>query len=86
MLLQDPIRNVYTMIDRICITTNIHAFYIMKNGTLLCDVTMTLIRQQKIGNIFFLKQHVSFLKKMNINHFYPKMHTAAQISTKRPAL
>ena len=23
---------------------------------------------------------------MNINHFYPKMHTAAQISTKRPAL
>ena len=23
---------------------------------------------------------------MNVNHFYPKMHTAAQISTKRPAL
>ena len=23
---------------------------------------------------------------MNMNHFYPKMHTAAQISTKRPAL
>ena len=23
---------------------------------------------------------------MNINQFYPKMHTAAQISTKRPAL
>ena len=23
---------------------------------------------------------------MNIDHFYPKMHTAAQISTKRPAL
>ena len=58
----------------------------MKNGTLLCDVTMTLMRQEKIGNIFFLKQHICFLKKMNINHFYPEMHTAAQISTKRPAL
>ena len=68
------------------ITINVHAFYIMKNGTLLCDVTMTLMRQEKIGNIFFLKQHIFSLKKMNINHFYPKMHTAAQISTKRPAL
>ena len=68
------------------ITINFHAFYITKNGTLLCDVTMTLIRQEKIGNIFFLKQHICFLKKMNIKHFYPKMHTAAQISTKRPAL
>ena len=68
------------------ITINIHAFYIMKNGTLLCDVTMTLMRQEKIGNIFFLKQHICFLKKMNIKHVYPKMHTAAQISTKRPAL
>ena len=53
---------------------------------LLCDVTMTLIRQEKIGNIFFLKQHICFLKKMNMNHFYPKMHTAVQISTKLPAL
>ena len=40
----------------------------------------------KIGNILFLKQHICFLKKMNINHFSPKMHTAAQISTKRLAL
>ena len=68
------------------IIINFHPFYIMKNGTLLCDVTMTLIRQEKNGNIFFLKQHICFLKKMNINHFYPKMHMAAQISTKRPAL
>ena len=68
------------------ITINFHAIYIMENGTLLCDVTITLIRQDKIGNIFFLKQHICFLKKMNINHFYPKMQTAAQISTKRPAL
>ena len=81
------------MIDRIMhlcqleiITIIFHAFYIMKNGTLLCDVTMTLTRQEKIGNILFLKQHICFLKKMNINHFYPKMHTVAQISTKRPAL
>ena len=68
------------------ITINFHAFYITENGTLLCDFTMTLIRQEKIGNIFFLKQHICFLKKMNINHFYPKLHTAAQISTKRSAL
>ena len=68
------------------ITINFHAFYFTKNYTLLCDVTMTLIRHEKIGNIFFLKQHICFLKKMNINHFYPKMHTAAQISTKQPAL
>ena len=67
------------------ITTNCHEFYIMENGTLLCDVTMTLIRQEKNGNTFFLKHHLCFLKKMNINHSYPKMHTAAQISTKRPA-
>ena len=68
------------------ITINFHAFYITKNGMLLCDVTMTLIRQEKIGNIFFLKEHICFLKKMNMKHFYPKIHTAAQISTKRPAL
>ena len=68
------------------IRINFHAFYITKNGTLLCDITMTLIRLEKIGNIFFLKQHVCFLTKINIHHFYPKMHTAAQISTKQPAL
>ena len=47
------------------ITISFHAFYIMfisrKNGTLLCDVTMTLIGQEKIGNIFFLEQHICFL-------------------------
>ena len=53
----------------------------MKNVTLLCDVTVMLIRLEKIGNILFLKQHIRFLKKMNINHFYQKMHTAAKIST-----
>ena len=47
------------------ITISFHAFYVTKNGMLLCDVTMTLIRQEKIGNIFFLKQHVYFLKKKN---------------------
>ena len=94
MLYQDPIRNLYTIIDRICIYLSwrlsqsifIH-FISRKNGTLHCDVTMTLIRQEKkFENIFFLKQHILFLKKMNLNHFYPKMHTKAQISTKRPAL
>ena len=50
---------------------------------LLCDVTVTLIRQEKIGNIFFLEQHIYFLKKMNINHFYPEMQTELTV---RPAL
>ena len=35
--------------------------YITKKGMLLCDVTMTLVRQEKIGNIFFLEQHICFL-------------------------
>ena len=68
------------------ITIHFHAFYITKNGTLLCDITTTLIRQEKNRKTFFLNQRIYFLKKMNSNHFYPKMHTAAQISTKRPAL
>ena len=68
------------------ITINFHAFYITHIGALLCDVTMTLIRQEKNGNIFFLKQQICFLKKMSINHFYPKIHAATQSSTKRKAL
>ena len=68
------------------ITINFHAFHITKNSTLLCDVTVTLIRQDKIGNIIFLKQHICFLKNIYINYFYSKMHTAARISTKQPTL
>ena len=30
-------------------------FYYAKMGTILCDVTLTLKRHEKIGNIFFLK-------------------------------
>ena len=37
-----------------------------KMGTSLCDVTMTLKRQEKIGNIFFLKQDIFFYKKMYV--------------------
>ena len=44
----------FCALTRPIITINVHAFYITKNGTLLCDVTMTLIRQGKNGNIFFL--------------------------------
>ena len=54
------------------ITINFHAFYIMKNGTSRYDVTMTLIRQEKIGNIFFLKQHICFLKKNEYKSLLPK--------------
>ena len=68
------------------ITLSVFMHFISRNGTLLCDVTMTLIRQDKIGNIFFRKQHKCFLKKININHFYPNMHTAVKISTIWPAI
>ena len=54
------------------ITINFHAFYITKMVRYFRDVTMKLIRQEKIGNIFFLKQHIYFLKKMNMNHFLSK--------------
>ena len=37
-----------------------------KMGTSLCDVTMTLKRQEKIGNIFFLKQNTFFYKKLYV--------------------
>ena len=30
----------------------------VKNGTSFCDVTVTLILQEKIGNIVFLKLHI----------------------------
>ena len=39
-------------------TISFHTFYVTKNGMLLCEVTMTLIRQEKNGNIFFLEQHI----------------------------
>ena len=57
-----------------------------KYGTSFCDVTVTLILQEKIGNIVFLKMHIFFWLKININHFYPKIPTGAQISTQRPTL
>ena len=43
------------------ITVNFHAFYITKNSTLLCDATMTLIRQDKIEykSLFPQKVHGS---------------------------
>ena len=44
-------------------------------GTSLCDVTVTLKRQRKNVNIFFLKQDTFFYKKMYVWHFYQKMHT-----------
>ena len=43
--------------------------------TSLFDVTVTLKRQRKIVNIFFLQQDTFFYMKMNVWHFYQKMHT-----------
>ena len=36
---------------------------------------MTLKRQEKIGNIFFLKQDTFFYTKMYVWHFYQKIPT-----------
>ena len=51
-----------------------------------CDVTVTSILQEKIGNIVFLKLHIFLYLKIDINHFYPKIPTGAQISTQLPTL
>ena len=54
-----------------------------KMGSPLCDATLTLKQQEKIVNIFFVKQNIFFYKKMYVYHFYQKMHTGL---TQRPAL
>ena len=41
----------------------------------LRDVTVTLKRQEKNGNIFFLKQNTFLYKKIYVWHFYPKIPT-----------
>ena len=41
-------------------------------GISLCDVIMMLKQQEKIGNVFFLKQNAFFYMKMYVWHFYPK--------------
>ena len=51
-----------------------------------CDVTVTSILQEKIGNIVFLKLHIFLYLKIDINHFYPKIPTGAQILTQLPTL
>ena len=45
---------------------NFQALNRPKMGTPLCDVTMTLKRQEKIGHIFFLKKDTFFYKKMYV--------------------
>ena len=57
-----------------------------KDGTSLCDVTVTLILLEKIGNIFFLKWNIFLYTKTERKHFYPKIHTGAQSLTQRPEL
>ena len=49
-------------------------------GTSLCDITMTLKRQEKIGNIFFLKQDTFSSRKYMFDTFTQKItrdYTAA---------
>ena len=58
----------------------------MKRRTSFCNVTVTLILQEKNGNIFFLKWHIFLWLKIDRNHFHLKMHTGAQLSTQRPTL
>ena len=50
-----------------------HAFYITKNGTLLCDVTMTIIRQEKkMETSFFLNSIYVSSKKNEYKSLLPK--------------
>ena len=37
-----------------------------KMGMSLCDITVTLKQQEKIGNIFFLKQNTFLYKKIYV--------------------
>ena len=46
-----------------------------KIGMSFCDVTVTLKREEKIGNLFFLKQNTFLYKKTYVWHFYPKNPT-----------
>ena len=48
------------------ITLHFQALNKLEMGTSLCDVTVTLKRQRKIVNIFFLKQNTFFYKKMYV--------------------
>ena len=50
-------------------------------GTSLCDVTMTLKRQEKIGNIFFLKENTFFYKKMYVTLLPKNFHGITQRPT-----
>ena len=70
---------------------NFQALNKPKMGTSLCDVTMTLKRQEKNGNIFFLKQDTFFYKKMyfctrkcmfdTFTPKFPRDYTAAYTNT-----
>ena len=54
------------------ITLHFQALNKLKVGTPLCDVTVTLKRQRKIVNIFFLKQNTFFYKKLMFDTFTKK--------------
>ena len=56
-------------------TLHLQAWNNLKMGTSLGDVTVTLKRQRKIVNIFFLNQDTFCYKKIYVRHFYQKMHT-----------
>ena len=51
---------------------NFQALNKPKMGTPLCDVTMTLKREEKIGKIFFLKQDAFVYKKCMFDTFTQK--------------
>ena len=48
---------------------------LIKMCTSLCDVTMTLKRQEKFGKIYFLKPDTVFYKKMFVDTFTQKLFT-----------
>ena len=77
----DQTVHVYTCWE--FITVHFQALNTLKLGTSLCDVTVTVKRQRKIVNIFFLKQNTFFYKKMYVLTLLPKI---AHGITQRPTL
>ena len=63
------------------IVLNVQTLNKPKMGTSLCDVTMTLKRQEKIGNIFFFLNKIHFAtRKCMFDTFtqkFPRDYTAA---------
>ena len=62
-------------------STRCHALNKQKMGTSLCDVTMTLTQQEKIGKNFFLTQDTFSTRKCIFDIFTQNAHGITQRPT-----